>query len=111
MKSKCEEDFKKGRLTRLKQVFRDLTEMQIENKDFRFSKYLQEKSGYEVNIFQAFFQRIDKIIKQGKITTNNQYYEISSLVNQMISDKQISENEIKNLNKLMIDYEKRIPIK
>ena len=36
------EHYQKGRLTRLKQWFRDLTEMQVETRDLKFNKYLQD---------------------------------------------------------------------
>ena len=57
--------FQKGRLTILKQWFRDLTEMQIETKDFKFSAYLKEKTNYDIDIFKSFYDRIDKIIVKG----------------------------------------------
>src|SRR5688572_247395 len=69
LKIQTVEHFQKGRLTRLKQWFRDLTEMQVECGDLQFNKYIQEKTNYDIDIFKSYFQRIDKIIEKGKITS------------------------------------------
>ena len=41
LKIQTEEHYQKGRLTRLKQWFRDLTEMQVETLDLKFNLYLK----------------------------------------------------------------------
>ncbi len=35
---------------------RDLTEMYVETRDLRFSKYLQDKIKHDVDIFELYFQ-------------------------------------------------------
>lgn len=50
LKIQTEEYYQKGRLTRLKQWFRDLTEMQVETVDLKFNKYLQDKTKYNIDI-------------------------------------------------------------
>ena len=83
IKIQTEEHYQKGRLTRLKQWFRDLTEMQVEMGDLKFNKYLQDKTKYDIDIFKSYFQRIDKVIEKGKITTDNQFYDINMMVDQL----------------------------
>ncbi len=39
LKIQTEENYQKGRLTILKQWFRDLTEMQVETRDLKFNEY------------------------------------------------------------------------
>jgi hypothetical protein len=58
LKIQTAEHFQKGRLTKLKQWFRDLTEMQVETCDLEFNKYLQDKTKYDIDIFKSYFQRI-----------------------------------------------------
>jgi len=55
LKIQTEEHYQKGRLTRLKQWFRDLTEMQVETGDLKFNKYLQDKTKYDIDIFKSYF--------------------------------------------------------
>ncbi len=107
LKNQTEEHFKKGRLTTLKNWFRDLTEMQLETGDLKFNKYLQVKTGYNIDIFKAYFQRVDKIIGKGKITTDRQYYDINEMVGQLCQAEPVDKSKIDALNKLLADYETR----
>jgi uncharacterized protein YcbK (DUF882 family) len=107
LKIQAEEHFQKGRLTRLKKWFRDLTEMQIETGDLKFNKYLQDKTKYDIDIFKTYFQRVDKIIWKGKITTENQFYDIGIMVDQLCQTEQFDSKKIEILNRLLRDYEQR----
>ena len=104
---KTEEHYQKGRLTRLKQWFRDLTEMQVETGDLKFNKYLQDKTKYNIDIFKSYYQRVDKVIEKGKITTDNQFYEINMIVNQLSQAEPVDNSKIEILNRLLIEYEQR----
>jgi hypothetical protein len=95
-----EEHFQKGRLTRLKQWFRDLTEMQIETGDLKFNKYLQDKTKYDIDIFKTYFQRVDKIIEKGKIMTDNQFYDLGIMVDQLCHIEPVDSQKIEILNRL-----------
>ena len=108
LKETANDDFKKGRLTKMKKWFRDLTEMQVETKDFKFNEYLKRKTGHEINIFQDYLKRIDKIVVNGKITTDNQFREISSYVDSLCQSKPVDTKKIDSLNKLLLDYEKKV---
>lgn len=107
LKTQTEELYRKGRLTRLKQCFRDLTEMQIETGDLKFNKYLQEKTKYQIDIFKSYYQRVDKIIEKGKITTDNQFYDINIMLDQLCQTEPVDNEKIEILNKLIGDYEQR----
>lgn len=108
LKIQTEEHYQKGRLTRLKQCFRDLAEMQVETGDLKFNKYLQDKTKYDIDIFKSYFQRVDKIIEKGKITTDNQFYDINIMVDQICQTEPVDNDKIEILNKLIADYEQRI---
>lgn len=107
LKLQTEENYQKGRLSRLKQWFRDMTEMQVETGDLKFNNYLQEKTKIDIDIFKSYFQRIDKIIEKGKITTDNQFYDIKILVDQLCQTQPIDTDRIENLNKLLNEYEQK----
>ena len=107
LKVQAEEHFQKGRLTRLKQWFRDLTEMQIECRNFKFNQYLQVKTKYDIDIFKSYFQRVEKIIEKGKITTDNQFYDVNILINQLCQTDPIDTIKIQKLDKLIGDYKQR----
>ena len=107
LKLQTEEHFKKGRLTILKQWFRDCTEQQVETLDFKFNDYLQNKTGYKLDIFQDYYERVDKILTKGKISTDNQFYDVSSMVDKLCQTEPIDTMKINNLNSLLTDFEKR----
>ena len=105
LKTLAQEHFQKGRLTRLKQWFRDLTEMQIETGDLKFNQYLRDKTPYDIDIFKSYFDRIDKIIEKGKITSDHQFYDVNILVDQLSQAEPVNSEKIEILNKLLLDYE------
>jgi uncharacterized protein YcbK (DUF882 family) len=107
LKKQTEEHYQKGRLTKLKQWFRDLTEMQIETVDLKFNKYLQEKTKYDIDIFKSYFQRVDKVIEKGKITTDNQFYDLNIMVDQLCQGEPVNNEKIEKINRLLRDYEER----
>ena len=107
LKIQVDEHFEKGRLTKLKQWFRNLTEMHIETGNIRFNKYLQDKTQYDIDIFQSYFQRIDKVIEKGKITSDNQFYDINIMIDQLCQIEPVDEEKIEILNKLVGEYKQR----
>ncbi len=107
LKTQTEDHFQKGRLTRLKQWFRDLTEMQVETGYLKFYKYLQDKTKYEIDIFKSYFQRVDKVIEKGKITTDNQFYDTNVMVDQLCQNELVDNRKIEILNNLLANYEQR----
>lgn len=106
LKLQTVENFKKGRLAKLKQWFHDLTEMQVETVDLKFKKYLQDRTKYQIDIFESFFKRIDKIIEKGKITTDNQFYDVTIMVSLLCQSEPFDEEKIKTLDKLLMKYKK-----
>lgn len=107
LKIQTEEHYQKGRLTRLKQWFRDLTEIQVETGDLKFNKYLQDKTKLDIDIFKSYFQRVEKIIEKGKITTDRQFYDINIMIDQLCQTEPVDEEKIEILNKLLSEYEQR----
>ena len=107
LKTQTIDHFEKGRLTNLKQWFRDLSEMQIETRDLKFNTYLRNKTGLDIDIFQDYFERINKVIECGKITTDNQFYDVRNMVDYLCQTDPVDQRQIEILNKLLIDYEQK----
>ncbi len=85
--------------------------MPIETRDLKFNKYLQNKTGYDIDIFKSFYQRIDQVIEKGKITTDNQFYVVKIMVDQLCQNEPVDEEKIDILNRLLSGYELRTPKK
>jgi hypothetical protein len=107
LKLQCENHFQKRRLTMLKRWFSNMMEPFVENSDLQFSNYLRSKTGYDIDILAAFRLRVDKIVAKGKITTDNQFYEINTMVNDLWQSQPVAKQRIDTLNKLLIDYQER----
>lgn len=105
LKIQTVEHFQKGRLAKLKQWFHDLTEPQIETSNLNFNRYLKEKTKYDIDLFKSYFDRVDKIIEKGKITTDKQFYDLSLLVDKLCQLETLDQEKIKVINKLLMDYE------
>lgn len=107
LKQLTEEHFQKERLTLLKQWFRDMTEMQIEVRDLNFNEYLRNRTKHDVDIFKSYFKRLEEIVKKGKITTDNQFYDLNILVDQLSQTEPVDSERIEILNTLLRKYEQR----
>jgi hypothetical protein len=107
LKEQTTEHFRKGRLSKLKQWFHDLTEPRREIGDLKFNAYLKIKTGQDINIFQDFYARVEKIDAKGKITTDNQFYDVSSMVDHLSQLIPTDNDKLKRLNNLLADYEQR----
>ncbi|MFP9116644.1 hypothetical protein ACLI08_02545 [Flavobacterium sp. RNTU_13] len=105
--AQTEEHFTKSRLSKLKQWFKDLSEVFIEQLDFGFNDFLQEETGYDVNVFEAYFTRVDKIIAKGKITTDNQFYDLKNAADLAVQSNLFDIKKTEQLNKLLFDYENK----
>ena len=70
--------------------------MQVATCDLKVNKYLRDKTSYDIDIFSSYFQRIDKIIRKGKITTASQFYDVKLLRDDLVISESL-DNE-KNTN-------------
>ena len=104
LKEQTTEHFQKGRLSKLKQWFHDLTEIQRETGDLKFNTYLKIKTGQDINIFHDFFAHVDKIVVKGKITTDNQFYDVSSMVDHLAQLIPTDNDKLERLNNILEDY-------
>jgi hypothetical protein len=97
--------YNKGRLSILKQWFRDLTEPMREGRDFEFIKYIKERTGHQIDLFADFDTRIQKIVDSKKIKTANEYRDILSKVDYLCQFESDKQHEIDLLNSLLIDFD------
>jgi hypothetical protein len=107
LKTQTKEHFEKGRLSKLKLWFHDLSEMQIETRDLNFNSYLRNKTGLNINIFQDYYERINKIIEKGKIMTEGQFNDVKNMVDHLCQADPVDHQQIDILNKLVVDYEQK----
>jgi hypothetical protein len=108
LKQQTEENYLKGRLTKLKQSLRYMTEEQREIGDLSFGNYIKEKTGYEIDIFDSFRKRIDKIIERKRIKTENEYRDVMAMVDNLCHQSPVDKDKIDLLNNLLVDFDDKI---
>lgn len=107
LKIEVNESFTKGCLSKLKHWFRDLTEMPRETDDLKFSDFIKERTGHDVNLHERFEKRISKILDQGKIKTANDYRDVMTKVDYLTQRESADQTLIDQMNPLLIDFEKK----
>ncbi|OWP82635.1 hypothetical protein BWK59_14820 [Flavobacterium davisii] len=85
-----------------KEIYLHLKEMSLEMQ-LELKALFKEKLDLDLDILQKLFDKsIEKIIKRGKILTDDEYRILLDKMNDLTEIK--SEEEIKNINTLLIDY-------
>jgi len=107
LRTQALDHFEKGRLSILKQWFRDLTEIVIESRDLSFDSYIKDKTGLDIDIFQKYQERINRVIDKGRITTANQFYDIRIMVDHLSQRDPVDYKQIAILNNLLTKYEQK----
>lgn len=105
VKTLVDEHAQKGNLSLIKKWLRDFAEWPIETKDFNYPKFIKEKTGYDFDVFQKFYDRCDKIIEKGKITNDGQFYDLQMLVNEISQAPVVHKEKIDIVNSLIREYE------
>jgi hypothetical protein len=102
LKIEAELHFRKGRLTKLKQWFRDLSEMFVDDSDFK--AYLNLKAGITIDLKDDFEQRVARVEKRGSIRSNNEHREIEEMVSLLSQSNEPDTGRINRLNELLLDF-------
>ena len=77
--------------------------MPLEIVDLNYEKYIEQKTGYKINLFSSFYSRINKIMGRGKISTDQQYREAGVALN-FLSEFEENSEQADILDKLMFEY-------
>jgi ribosomal protein S18 len=102
-----EQTFKKGQLAKLKRWFDELTEMYVETGDVLFNQYLRETTNFDIDIFEDFKKDIEKAIEKKRISSDQQFFRVSVMVNELCQQKPMDHKRIESLNELLRDYENK----
>ena len=108
LKNTVEEDYQKGRLGKLKQAFRSFSEGPLESRLLGFNTYIKEKTGYDIDIFESFNNRITTIITRNKINTENEYRDVLSAVDFLCQSEHPDKGKIDILNNLLAEFDEKL---
>ncbi len=107
LKTQTEEYYSKRKLTTLKNWFKDLTSDFIEDRDFGFNEYLIKTTNYDIDIFESYFKRIEKIIEKDQIKTDSQFYELKNYVDYLIQNNNSDKVLIQRINEILLRFESK----
>ena len=107
LKTQAEVYYSKGKLTTLKNWFKDLTLDFIEDRDFGFNEYLIKTTNYDIDIFESYFKRIEKIIEKDQIKTDSQFYELKNYVDYLIQNNNSDKVLIQRINEILLRFESK----
>ncbi len=107
LKKQTEEHYAEGRLAVLQKWYHDLTEGIREGRAFKFNFFVKERTGYTIDIFKEHFDKVEKLIVKGKITTDSQFYDVNTMVDYLSQTKPVDKKKIAVLNNLLITYQQK----
>lgn len=95
---------RKNRLTSLKKVFRDISEPTIASNDMNYQTFIENETGYKIDLFNKLLSKIDTFINTGKINTDTQYRNIATFIDFLESFNPPDKERIEKLLALQFAY-------
>jgi hypothetical protein len=105
-KIQTEKYFKQRRLDRMQQRLASLIKGLQRRDAVAFTTYIKEKTGYDIDIFEDLRKRVDAIVAQNKICSQNELNDVSTM-HHFYHQTAAEGKEIEKLNSLLSDYSKR----
>jgi len=105
-KIQTEKYFKQRRLDRLQQQLASFTKGLQNRADLAFAPYIKEKTGYDVDIFEGVVKRVDIIVAQNEIRSQNELNDVGTMLH-FYHETAADEKEIEKLKLLLANYYKR----
>lgn len=93
--------YEKGDLEGLQALFTDQTEMYKEDLDREFNTYLIEVTGYDMDLFDGFFKRIDTVLERGKIKDSEERDDLKRYLELLEDADEQDEEEIVKVNEML----------
>lgn len=105
-KIQTEKYFKQRRLDRLQQRLSSLTKGLQNRADLNFARYIKEKTGYDIDIFEDLRKSVEAIIAQKEIHSQKELNDISAMLHyyhQTSADRE----QVEKLQALLTGYSKQ----
>lgn len=102
-KKKAETNFYLGNKAKLQKMFSKATERELYSGDISFNNYIKQKTGYDIDIFADARKRADEILKQNKITNDQEMRDAIAMQN-VYSKNANDQQKSVALDKLIQEY-------
>lgn len=104
-RSDSEKYHSEGKLKKLQGIYKGIEQEAAEN--IFLEQFVFEKTGIKLGIHERYYNKLNKIIERGKLKNQNEYHMIIDQINILCQLKERDGKMIDNLNKLIIEFEKR----
>lgn len=94
-----------GKLKKLQAIYKGIEQEAAEN--IILEQFVFEKTGIKLGMRERYNSKLNKIIERGKLKNENEYHMIMDQINILCQLKERDDQMIDNLNKLIIDFEKK----
>lgn len=105
-KIQTEKYFKQRRLDRLQQRLTSLTKGIQGRADLAFTPYVKEKTGYDIDIFEDLRKRVDAVVAQNEIRSQNELNDVGTMLH-FYNETAADGKEAAKLKSLLTSYSKR----
>lgn len=102
-KTQIDKYYKQRRLDRLQQKLASLTKEMQNRADLAFAQYINEKTGYDIDIFEDLRKRYAVVIKQNEIRNQTELNEVGSMLH-FFQETSPEGEETKKLKELISKY-------
>lgn len=102
-KTQIDKYYKQRRLDRLQQKLASLTKGMQNRADLAFAQYINEKTGYDIDIFEDLRKRYAVVIKQNEIRNQTELNEVGSMLH-FFQETSPEGDETKKLQELVSNY-------
>ena len=79
LKQRTENEYQKGRPEQIRKWLQEIIAMRTKSGDLNFGKYIKEKTGHDIDLFENLPARIDTIIRQKKIRNQTEYQDVMAM--------------------------------
>ena len=94
-----------GKLKKLQAIYNGIEKEASE--DIMLEQYVFEKTGIKLGMLERYNQKLNKLIERGKLKNENEYHMIMDQINILCQLKERDDKMIDDLNKLIIDFERK----
>lgn len=102
-KTQVDKYYKQRRLDRLQQKLAKLTNSLENSIDLNFSVYIQEKTGYQIDLFEKLKRRVDIILSKNEILNDKEESDIGTMLHFLIGTSASGDN-VEKLKSLLLKY-------
>jgi len=104
-KIQTEKYFKQRRLDRLQSRLASLTKGLQNKADLNFASYIKEKTGYDIDVFEALRKSVDVIVAQNEIHSQSELNDIGTMLH-LYQETAANGEDVEKLKTLLNDYSK-----